>query len=176
MNDEPSTIVLVGSDEPIAAPLGRAWRAVDGEPAYRLVLEVAPGEPVPDPATFGSGAAVWIGTRIDSLRPAGDPAQAQVLLVVGQEPAPGHEVEFNAWMDEEHVPGLGAVPGTLSAHRYHSPTGSPAYFAVYHLRDAGVNATPQWKAVGQSPLSAAMKPHSRKRIRGLYVPAEPAVQ
>jgi hypothetical protein len=122
----------------------------------------------PDLSSFGSDVSVWVGSRIDSLSDAGDFRAATALLAVGQEPAPGHEVEFNAWMDEEHVPGLGAAPGTLSAHRYRSSDGSPEYFAVYHLRDLEVNKTVEWKAVGGSALSAAMKPHSRKRVRGLY--------
>jgi hypothetical protein len=90
-------------------------------------------------------------------------------MTVGQEPAPGHEVEFNAWMDTEHVPGLGAAPGTLSAHRYRCVHGEPGYFAIYHLRDLDVNKTPEWRSVGASALSTAMKPHARKRIRGLYI-------
>jgi hypothetical protein len=160
-----TTIVLLGSDRPIPGSSGSHWHAVDGSPEYRRVLLVDD----PDVAAFGSGVSVWVGEQIDSLPEAGDFQSAKALLAVGQEPAPGHEVEFNAWMDEEHVPGLGAVPGTFSAHRYRSVVGSPGYFAVYHLRDLEVNKTPEWKAVGASERSAAMKPHSRKRIRGLYV-------
>jgi hypothetical protein len=162
----PRIIVLLGSDKPIAAGEGRLWRAVDGAPAYRRVL-LASGEP--GPLDYGPGVSVWVGRQIDSLAEAGDPAAATALLAVGQEPAPGHEDEFNAWMDGEHVPGLGAVPGTYSAHRYQSIDGEPGYFAVYHLRDLDVNSAPEWKRVSGSPLGAAMRPHSRKRIRGLYV-------
>ena len=162
----PRIIVLLGSDKPIPGHDGRAWRAVDGEPAYRRVL-LADDEP--GALDFGAGVSVWVGRQIDSLAEAGDPAAAAVLLAVGQEPAPGHEAEFNAWMDDEHVPGLGAVPGTYAAHRYQSIHGEPGYFAVYHLRDLDVNGAPEWKQVSGSPLGAAMRPHSRKRIRGLYV-------
>ena len=161
----PRIVVLLGSAEPIQGEAGTHWHAVDGEPAYRRVLLLD------DPAAageWGAGVSVWIGEQIDTLTDAGDPGTATALLAVGQEPAPGHEAEFNAWMDEEHVPGLGAAPGTLSAHRYRSANGEPAYFAVYHLRDLATNTTPEWKAVGASPTSAAMKPHSRKRVRGLY--------
>jgi hypothetical protein len=161
-------IVLLGSDKPIAAGEGRLWRAVDGEPAYRRVLLT---DEEPGALDFGPGVSVWVGRQIDAVAEAGDPAAATVLLAVGQEPAPGHEDEFNAWMDGEHVPGLGAVPGTYSAHRYQSIDGEPGYFAVYHLRDPDVNSAPEWKRVSGSPLGAAMRPHSRKRIRGLYVAA-----
>ncbi len=164
----PRTIVLLGSDQPIPGEDGSHWHAVDGAPAYRRVLLVEDAATV-DPAAFGDGVTVWIGTQLDEVSEAGDHQAATALLAVGQEPAAGHEVEFNAWMDEEHVPGLGAAPGTLSAHRYRSVNGEPEYFAVYHLRDLEANQTPEWKSVGSSELSAAMKPHSRKKIRGLYV-------
>jgi hypothetical protein len=159
-------IILLGSDQPIPGDGGRPWRAVDGAPTYRRVL-LADAEPAD--LDYGPGVSVWVGRQIDSSDEPGDPAAATALLAVGQEPAPGHEAEFNAWMDEEHVPGLGAAPGTYSAHRYRSVHGEPDYFAVYHLRDLEVNSTPEWKQVGQSETSQAMKPHSRKRVRGLYV-------
>jgi hypothetical protein len=162
----PSVIVLLGSDKPIAAETGRLWRAVEGEPGYRRVLLV---DAEPGPLDFGAGVSVWVGRQMDSLDEAGDPAAASALLAVGQEPAPGHEAEFNAWMDDEHVPGLGAVPGTYSAHRYRSIHGEPEYFAVYHLRDLDVNTRPEWKRVSNTETSAAMRPHARRRIRGLYV-------
>lgn len=160
-------IVLLGSDNPIEASGGRLWRAVEGEPAYRRVFlaDSEPGE-----LAYGPGLSVWAGQQVDSLDEAGDPAAATALLAVGQEPAPGHEDEFNAWMDIEHVPGLGAAPGTFAAHRYRSLRGEPDYFAVYHLRDLSVNKTPEWKQVSGTATSQAMRQHSRKRVRGLYVP------
>lgn len=162
----PRTLVLLGSELPIPGSLGSHWQAVDGSPAYRRLLLVDSLSGVD--LSFGAEVSVWVGEQVDSLVEAGDLLAATALLAVGQEPAAGHEVEFNAWMDEEHVPGLGAAPGALSAHRYRSVDSSPEYFAVYHLRDLGVNQTPEWKSVGASERSAAMKPHSRKRVRGLY--------
>ena len=163
-----SVLVLLGSDHPIPGERGRLWRAVDGEPAYRRLVFIGDDEPV-DLAEFGPDVTVWVGRQIDALEPAADIADATALLAVGQEPAPGFEEPFNAWMDEEHVPGLGGVPGTMSAHRYRSTTGEPDYFAIYHLRHRDVNSTPEWKRASQTARSDAMKPHSRKRIRGLYV-------
>jgi hypothetical protein len=163
-----SAIVLLGSDRPVPGADGSHWKAVEGEPAYRRVMLVEDATAV-DPGSFGDGVTVWIGEQIDELAEAGDYRAAGAFLAVGQEPAPGHEVEFNAWMDTEHVPGLGGAPGTLSAHRYRSLVGEPAYFAVYHLRDLDVNKTPEWKRASATPLSAAMKPYARKKIRGLYV-------
>ena len=163
----PRTIVLLGSDQPIPGSEGMHWKSVDGEPTYRRVLFVDDAGTV-DTASYGDGVSVWIGEQMDDLAEAGDYREAGALLAVGQEPAAGHETEFNAWMDDEHVPGLAAAPGTFAGHRYRAVHGEPGYFGIYHLRDLEVNKTPEWKKVGASELSAAMKPHARKRVRGLY--------
>lgn len=163
----PRVLVLLGSDQSIPGPDGSAWHAVDGEPAYRRVILVDDVVQV-DVSSYGEDVTVWVGEQIDELAEGGDPGEATGLLAVGQEPAPGHEPEFNEWMDVEHVPGLAAVDGCLSGHRYRSVSGEPGYFAVYHLRDLAANTTPEWKSVGASEWSARMKPHARKRVRGLY--------
>jgi hypothetical protein len=170
MSDD-RTVILLGSDQPVPGTAGRVWRAVDGAPAYLRVL-LAPSADDLDLSEFGPDVSVWIGVQVDSLTAAGDPADATGLLAVGQEAEPGFEGPFNAWLDDEHVPGLAAVDGTLSAHRYRATNGAePEYFAVYHLRDLTVNKSPEWKRASQTPRSAEMKPHSRKRVRGLYEPA-----
>ncbi len=162
----PRIVVLLGSEQPIPGPAGTHWQAVDGEPGYRRVLLIDDRDEFS--GDFGDSVTVWIGEQMDDLAEPGDRGAATALLAVGQEPAPGHEAGFNAWMDQEHVPGLGAAPGTLSAHRYRALDGEPGYFAVYHLRDLDVNKTPQWRAISGSEWAAEMKPHARKRIRGLY--------
>ena len=164
----PRTLVLLGSDRPIPGADGSHWKAIDGEPAYRRVLLVDDPATV-DSAGFGDDVTLWVGGQMDDLADGGDHLAAGALLAVGQEPAPGHEAEFNAWMDEEHVPGLAGAPGTFAGHRYRAVTGEPDYFAVYFLRDPDVNKTPEWKVASGTERSAAMKPHARKRIRGLYV-------
>jgi hypothetical protein len=168
----PRILVLLGSAHPIVAPDGSAWRAVDGEPAFRRVILTDDTNDI-DVTAYGEGVSVWVGEQMDDLVETGDVRDATALLTVGQEPASGHEPEFNEWMDTEHVPGLSAVDGCVSGHRYRSISSEPGYFAVYHLRDLTVNTTPEWKSVGASPLSAQMKPHARKRTRGLYV-ADPS--
>jgi hypothetical protein len=164
-----SVIVLLGSDEPIPGDDGSEWKAVDGEPAFRRVLFVDDPAAV-DRSRWADNVSVWVGEQIDSIEEKGELGAATAMMAVGQEPEPGFEQPFNAWMDDEHVPGLGAVPGTIAAHRYRAIDAGdgPEYFAVYHLADLTVNTRPEWKAVSASPLGAEMKPHSRKRIRGLY--------
>jgi hypothetical protein len=160
-------VVLLGSDQPIRGDEGSGWRAIDGEPAYRRVILVTDASQV-DTSAYGPDVTVWVGEQMDELVEGDDPGTAQGLLAVGQEPAAGHETEFNEWMDTEHVPGLAAVDGCLSGHRYRSLSGEPGYFAIYHLRDLTANTTPEWRSVGASEWSARMKPHARKRVRGVY--------
>ena len=44
-------------------------------------------------------------------------ADAPWCYVVETDVVPEHESDFNAWYDEEHAPGLAAVPGTVHGAR-----------------------------------------------------------
>ena len=55
------------------------------------------------------------------------------------------EEEFNRWYKEEHMPGLLAIPGVLSAARYEAVSGSPKYLAVYELSNPEVRDTPEYQ-------------------------------
>ena len=46
------------------------------------------------------------------------PKDASALLLNAMSVAPEHEHEFNDWYNTEHIPALGAVPGTLCARRW----------------------------------------------------------
>lgn len=89
------------------------------------------------------------------------PDGAGALLVATMNIDAAAEAEFNDWYDTEHLPGLGAVPGVLSARRYRArDTGSERkYLALYHLRDAGVSRSAAWAEAANTPWSARMRPH-----------------
>ncbi len=53
------------------------------------------------------------------------PLRAGGLLVNAMSVVPEHEAEFNEWYDNEHIPMLSAVPGTLAARRFRARDGSP---------------------------------------------------
>lgn len=96
------------------------------------------------------------------------PAGAGGLLVNAMNVAPEAEDDFNAWYDEEHIPALAAVPGTLAARRYVSgddPEMSHRYVAIYHLESPEVTRSDAWKAAVDTPWSARVRPHFRDRIR-----------
>lgn len=77
------------------------------------------------------------------------------------------EADFNRWYDEEHIPALASVPGTLAARRYLSTdsSGSHKYVAIYHLKSPDVARSDAWKAAVDTPWSAKVRPHFRDRLR-----------
>lgn len=80
--------------------------------------------------------------------------------------APEGEADFNRWYDEEHIPALAAVPGTLVARRYKATDkGSHRYVAIYHLVSPDVTKTAAWAQAVDTPWSARVRPHFRDRIR-----------
>jgi hypothetical protein len=96
------------------------------------------------------------------------PEGAGGLLFNAMNVAPEAEADFNAWYDEEHLPALTRVPGTLAARRYRSAeTGgdSHRYVALYHLESPTVAHSVAWKTAIDTPWSAKVRPHFRDRIR-----------
>jgi hypothetical protein len=96
------------------------------------------------------------------------PSGAGGVLLNAMNVAPEAEAEFNAWYDEEHIPALAAVPGTLSARRFKSDGstgGTHRYLALYHLKSPDVAGSDAWKAAVDTPWSAKMRPHFRDRVR-----------
>jgi hypothetical protein len=97
------------------------------------------------------------------------PEQAGALLLNAMNVGPEVEDDFNAWYDEEHLPALAGVPGTLAARRYRSAEtdGTHRYVAIYHLRSPDVVGSKAWMAAADTPWSARLRPHFRDRIRVL---------
>lgn len=96
------------------------------------------------------------------------PENAGGFLLNAMNVAPEHEADFNAWYDQEHLPLLSAVPGTLAARRYRSgpdPDGSHRYVAIYHLSAPEVTRSAAWKAAVETQWSARVRPHFRDRLR-----------
>lgn len=96
------------------------------------------------------------------------PAGAGGLLVNAMNVAPEAEADFNAWYDEEHIPALAGVPGTLAARRYVAEGetgGSHRYLAIYHLEHPDVTRGEAWKKAIDTPWSERVRPHFRDRVR-----------
>ncbi len=93
------------------------------------------------------------------------PAGAGGLLVNAMNVDPEHEREFNEWYDNEHIPGLAAVPGTICARRYRDMTGTHRYLALYRLRVAGCAVERGVEKSGRNAVDGAVTPHFRDHLR-----------
>ena len=93
------------------------------------------------------------------------PASAGALLLNAMNVAPEAEDDFNKWYDEEHIPALAAVPGTLCARRFRATQGPLRYVALYHLVSPEVVASAEWKKAVDTPWTARIRPHMRDRLR-----------
>lgn len=60
------------------------------------------------------------------------------MLFVASDIDAAHELEFNRWYDEEHLPDRASMAGVIKATRFKSPCDSPKYLALYW--GEGINA------------------------------------
>jgi hypothetical protein len=86
--------------------------------------------------------------------------------------APEHERELNAWYEQEHLPGLADVPGTIRALRYRRLSGGPLYLACYDLVSPGTLERPEWLAVRHTAWSSRVRPHFCNTRRTMHFLAE----
>ena len=96
------------------------------------------------------------------------PANAGGFLLNAMNCAPEGEDDFNRWYEEEHIPALQAVPGTILARRYVAPNDAVTthkYMAIYHLEDPDVTRTEAWKKAVETPWTLKVRPHMRDRCR-----------
>jgi hypothetical protein len=100
-------------------------------------------------------------TALETLQSAPGPAAREVPAfhyVVETDVAPEHEADFNAWYEQEHLPGLASVPGTVRAARYRRLAGRPRYLACYDLTAIETLERPEWLAVRHTAWSARIRP------------------
>ena len=130
------TVLLLSLGERIGAPraAGIAGRLADGLPNVRVSAYAA----VDEDETYlyidgGEGTLPEVGARVAEQLPG---ASVRVLhrtldlpgassgqdapwhYIVETDVLPEAEADLNAWYDQEHLPGLAAVPGTVRALRY----------------------------------------------------------
>ncbi len=93
------------------------------------------------------------------------PREAEGMLLVAMNVAREHEAELNEWYDEEHIPALAAVPGTLSARRYRGQGATQRYVALYHFSSPEVPSSRPWKEAAGTPWTERLRPHFRDHLR-----------
>ena len=98
------------------------------------------------------------------------PEGAGGFLLNAMNCAPEGEADFNKWYEEEHLPLLAAVPGTIAARRYVAPADAVTthkYLAIYHLESPDVTKTEAWAKAVDTPWTKRVRPHMRDRVRVL---------
>jgi hypothetical protein len=89
--------------------------------------------------------------------------------IVATDVLPEHEADFNAWYDQEHLPGLAAVRGVVQATRYRIAEGDgPRYHASYDIADRSAFNGPAWLAVRGTDWSSRVRPAFRNTSRMMY--------
>ena len=88
--------------------------------------------------------------------------------VVETDVTPEQDDDLNAWYDQEHLPGLAGVPGTVRAERYLCGEGSPRYHACYDLHTQETFGSPPWLAVRATDWSSRVRPAFRNTQRTMF--------
>ena len=88
--------------------------------------------------------------------------------IVETDVLPEQEDDLNAWYDQEHLPGLAAVSGTVRAGRYLCRDGSPRYHACYDLHTRQTFGSPPWLAVRATGWSSRVRPAFRNTKRTMF--------
>jgi hypothetical protein len=94
--------------------------------------------------------------------------------VVEADVLPENEAQLNAWYQDEHLPGLASVPGTIRAARYrrtHPASGLPQYYACYDLESFDVTKSAPWLAVRHTAWSDIVRPMFLNTVRTEFIRA-----
>jgi hypothetical protein len=100
------------------------------------------------------------------------PETAGGVILVSMDVDQGHQEEFNAWYDTEHIPHLSAVAGVIAARRFRtmnpSRAGVPAYVALYHVENTDLYATRAWVVANETPWMLRMRRVQRNRTYFMF--------
>jgi hypothetical protein len=83
---------------------------------------------------------------------------------------PDYDQEFNDWYNQEHLPWLATVPGSISNRRFRARRASRLYLARYDLVNPHVPTTEEWRKVVATPWTRKMQGVWRDPWRTLFVP------
>jgi hypothetical protein len=81
-------------------------------------------------------------------------------LQIGRMSVPeGVDAEWNAWYNDEYIPGYLKVPGVISSRRYRVVDGNVRYTTVYEFESPEVPETAEWnhQRESSSPKSGPMR-------------------
>ena len=152
---------------------GRRYRAVEGEPRYLALYELAIPEVLKTDAfrEVRESPTEWskkiiplfrntaIGEYRQLFSCSNHPApEAEYVLTVRLNIPADKEEEFNQWYNIDHLPALVGVPGVAGARRYQALVGDPKYLAVYEMNDAGISKSAAWDKARNTDWTLKMRP------------------
>lgn len=142
-----------------ARPLGEGqwWQALDGSGSLGYCFQNCVSESW-EPLSL-----------LVELPGASWPQAARYHYVVETDIPAQAESDFNAWYDQEHLPGLANVEGTVRAYRFKRASGGPQYLACYDLVTPDAMTSAAWLAVRGTPWSSRIRPLFQNTSRTLYV-------
>lgn len=152
---------FIGLFEPASNTQGMRWPMSQRIAQFRLPDLEGPGNA--DALLAGEPDVLRLQLIYEIITKPEDQAPFRYLLGCSVDPAA--EPEFHQWYDEEHLPGLAAVSGTIRAARYRSVdrvSGQARWFAEYHVTDPTVVGSPDWLKVRHTPWSDRIIPHMQR--------------
>ncbi|MGE0683061.1 MAG: hypothetical protein AB7P69_19430 [Candidatus Binatia bacterium] len=153
---------------------GRRYQAVEGEPKYLALYELAIPEVLKTDAfrQVRESPTEWskkiiplfrntaIGEYRQIFSCSNHPApEAEFVLTVRLNIPTEKEEEFNQWYNIDHLPALVGVPGVAGARRYQAVAGDPKYLAVYEMNNAGISKSAAWDKARNTGWTQRMRPH-----------------
>lgn len=112
-------------------------------------------------------AAATLHCRVSDIPGASHGQPAPWHYIVETDALPEFDQDLNDWYDQEHLPGLASVTGTVRAERFVCE-GSPRYHACYDLVTRETFGCPQWLAVRASAWSDRVRPAFRNTKRTMF--------
>lgn len=154
----------------------RPYEAMDGSEAY-IYIDVPP--PAGTPAQFraavadaagplGAGITAWALTGVCDIPGADAGKDAPFFYTVEITSKRENMPAVSEWYDQEHMPGLAAVPGCVHARRFLTDGDEQTSCACYEINNSGIRETAAWNAVRGTPWSARVRPHFLNLKRNMF--------
>jgi uncharacterized protein DUF4286 len=136
--------------ENLDAVLGPAWQN----------REVPPWDKRMSPRVVGKNFTRILGEQIFPSKVERSDRGMAPTLQIGRMSVPENvDAEWNAWYNDEYIPGYLKVPGVISSRRYRVVDGNVRYTTVYEFENEQVPETAEWNHQREhsSPKSGPMR-------------------
>lgn len=160
------------------ATTARTYEALDGSEAY-IYLDIKSQERSPQDFAraveakaaellAGSGITAWALNGVKDIKGANEGQPAPFFYTVEIATKREDTAATSAWYDEEHMPGLAAVPGCVHARRFLTDGDIQTSCACYEITTKDIRETDAWNAVRGTPWSLKVKPLQVSLKRNMF--------